>query len=85
MYAFFGLLGGGDAVQDGSGVEMILPDQVSLKRKDGFMVPVTLTGGFVFHEGNQPPSSLILRDCRSSGLEHFYNLTKYERPMESKK
>ncbi|MDD3574410.1 MAG: response regulator [Methanospirillum sp.] len=45
---------------DESGIKIILPDQVSLKRKDGTMVPVTLTGGFIFYDRDHPPEYLVL-------------------------
>lgn len=60
VHAIFGIQQAGEPGQTETGMEMVLPDQVSLKRKDGTMVPVTLTGGFVFHDRNQPPSYLIL-------------------------
>ncbi len=61
VHAMFGMETGEEGADlSGRGIEMMLPDQVSLKHKDGSLVPVTLSGGFVFHEGDQPPEYLIL-------------------------
>ncbi|NLW77684.1 MAG: response regulator [Methanomicrobiales archaeon] len=43
-----------------SEIDIILPDQVTLKRKDGSIVSVTVTVGFVFHGWNHPPDYLVL-------------------------
>jgi PAS domain S-box-containing protein len=58
---FFGMQNENDKqAQNDSEIDIILPDQVTIKRKDGSIAPVTLTGGFVFHDRSHPPNYLVL-------------------------
>ena len=68
VYAIFGIQQAGDAGQNETDLEMILPDQVSLKRKDGSMVPVTLTGG--------------LSSMKGTGHHHILFLSRMQRVLQ---
>jgi PAS domain S-box-containing protein len=43
-----------------SDTEMILPDQVAVRKKDGSIIPVTLTSGFIFQGSEKTPYPLML-------------------------
>ncbi|NLV28157.1 MAG: response regulator [Methanomicrobiales archaeon] len=56
----------GDEKNYEAGLQFILPDQVSLKHKDGSYIPVNLKGGFILRDGKILPECLMVVDKAES-------------------
>ncbi len=71
-----------DAEMEKSDITFIFPDQVSIKHKNGTIIPVILTGGFIFQGSGKPPHYMAIiektgsdaSDSMESGPQIIRNL-----------